>query len=126
MTTQARRKVHSLNTSAVLVGLACPETPHPRWNTSLPASPQPRAPAVGGAHQGAPNQQTDPQSLHPTAQNNTGLLVSSGGKQEGGANKSAPIDIQLRTVKVHLFYSERTARENLLILQDHVDIVKRS
>ena len=93
MTTQARRKVHSLNTSAVLVGLACPETPHPRWNPSLPASPQPRAPAVGGAHQGAPNQQTDPQSLHPTAQNNTGLLVSSGGKQEGGANKSAPIDI---------------------------------
>lgn len=98
MTTQARRKVHSLNTSAVLVGLACPETPHPRWNTSLPASPQPRAPAVGGAHQGAPNQQTDSQSLHPTAQNNTGLLVSSGGKQEGGANKSAPIDIpQKRT-----------------------------
>ena len=34
--------------------------------------------------------------------------------------------LQLRTVKVHLFYSERMARENLLILQDHVDIVKRS
>ena len=52
MTTQARRPVHSLNTSAAEV---CPETPHPRGNTSLPTSPQPRAPATGETQQGTPS-----------------------------------------------------------------------
>jgi hypothetical protein len=35
-------------------------------------------------------------------------------------------NLQLWTIKVHLFYSERMAHGNLLILQDHVHTVKRS
>ena len=59
----------------------------PRSRSRSPEPPVKRAPSVA-------TQQTDPQSLNPTAQNSTDLLASSsGGEQENGADKSAPIDI---------------------------------
>ena len=68
-------------------------------------TPQPYAPVLHRSQshepeppvEGAPSettQRTDPQFLNATAQNSTDLPVSSnGGEQEGGADKSSPIDI---------------------------------
>ena len=65
--------------------------PLSRSRSQASERPIERVPSVATQH-------TNPQSLNPTAQNSTDLLASSsGGDQESGVDKSAPIDIPQKT-----------------------------
>ena len=102
-----------------------------RSRSQEPEPPVERAPSVGTQH-------TDPHSLNPTAHNSTDLLVSSsGGEQESGPDKSAPIDIPQKagTFFEHIRASPeddddvvppQTTKELDLESEEHVDQVQES
>ena len=102
-----------------------------RSRSQEPEPPVERAPSVATQH-------TDPHSLNPTAHNSTDLLVSSsGGEQESGPDKSAPIDIPQKagTFFEHIRASPeddddvvppQTTKELDLESEEHVEQVQES